>query len=398
MKGWVATNILARRDKDGKQIKVNGRLSWRLRWDTKDPGTGKRRGEYETFRGTKREAERRWIDRDAEIRGLGAQYTKAAKVTVGEYMERWLRDYADLQCKPTTAASYREIAKNHIVPGLGAVPLADLTPEQVAAWLAEVGRKTTRAGQLLSPRRVAMTRATLRMALKYATKHRMIPSNPADLVDAPRQEPKTVEAFTLAEAHALDDAAEGRRLCSLYRVAWRTGLRMGELLALRWGDIDFDASTVTVERNMVYVNGRWHVQSPKTERGLRSLPLTKTVAAELRAHRARQAEERLRAGEAREDNALVFCTGTGRPLLKGNVERDYRAVRKAAGIRELGFHSLRHTYATLAKGGGIAIEDISRALGHESPAFTAKVYAHVTAEGLREASARFEEFTAKKGS
>lgn len=398
----MLVNLLQRGEKNGKPV-------WRLRWETKDPGTGERRYEYRTVNGPRREAERAWIAHEAEIRQAGAGYVKPAKDTLGDYLDTWLRDYVDVNCKPSTAASYRVLVRTHILPRIGAVPLRELTAPLVAAWQADVARTPSgrsggvgadgkRAPAPLSPRRVAYARAVLRAALHEAVRQRLIPSNPVELVRAPRQAPKQVEAFTLQEARALDVAAQGNRLAALFAVAWRTGLRLGELLALRWEDVDFEAGTVTVGRNVVEVGGKRIVQdTPKTEKGRRTMALAGTTAALLKAHKARQAAERLAAGDRWRGGDLVFCTGTGGLLAGRNVERLFYLLRDRAGLPAHGFHSLRHTYATLAKRAGVDIGEIADALGHESPAFTAKTYAHVLPEGRREAARRFETFTEGEG-
>lgn len=387
-------NVRAWKGNDKKQIRVDGKLSWRLRWETKDPGTGKRQNVYETFHGSKREAERRWVEREGEIRQEGAGFIKPAKMTVGQYMEKWIHDYCEVNLKPTTVASYRSIAEGHIIPGIGAVPLADLAAPQVSSWLADVARKSGRSGERLSPRRVAYVRAVLRDALHEAVRQRLIHTNPVDLVRAPRQDPKQVEAFTLQEVQALDKAAAGQRLEALIRISWRTGLRLGELLGLHWDAVDLDGRTITVRSSLVEADGKRIMQeSAKTKRGTRTIAMTDSVASALRAHRAAQAAERLAAGWRWQDNDLVFATRAGKPLAPRNVQRLFYLLRDRAGLPDHGVHALRHTYATLAKRAGVPIEDISDALGHESPAFTAKVYAHVLPEGRRDNADRFEAYT-----
>ena len=383
----------------------DGRPAWRCEFRAApDPATGKPRRIIETCRGTRRDAERYWVRRQAEIDAQGASFVQPAKDTLGEYLERWLADYVDQHCKPSTAASYRVLVRAHIKPALGAVPLRDLTAAQVAAWVADMARKTVPKGSEddrthvpISPRRVAYARAVLRAALHEAVRLRMIPSNPVDLVRAPKQAPKQIQAFTLHEAQALDAAAEGHRLAVLVRTAWRTGIRLGEILALQWSDVDFEAGTILVHRNIVEVEGKRIVQeAPKTEKGRRTVAMTATVAVDLQAHRTRLEEERRAAGEAWQDGGWVFCTQEGKPLAARNVERLFYSFRDGAGLPAYGFHSLRHTWATLAKRAGVDIAEIADALGHESPAFTAKVYAHVLPEGRREMADRFEAFTARR--
>lgn len=391
-------NIQARPLKDG-------RPAWRLEFRAgKDPATGKPLRVVETFRGTKREAERYWTKRQAEIDAQGAAYVRPAKETVGAYLERWLRDYGGQHLKPTTVRSYAELVRTHIVPGLGAVPLSDLTAAQVSAWQADLTRKQVPKGTkkdrtwvLISPRRVAYARAVLRAALNEAVRLGLLPANPVDRVRAPRQEAKEVQALTLEQALAVTRAAEGHRLEALYLLAWQTGMRRGELLGLRWEDVDFEAGTLRVRRNLVDLGGGRRVfQEPKTERGRRTVAMTPEVAGALRAHRARQVQERWAAGERWEDGDLVFCTATGGVLNPKNVARDWYRLLDKAGLPHQGFHTLRHTNATLARLAGVDIGDISKNLGHTSEAFTADRYAHVLPESQKAAAERFAAFVRER--
>lgn len=382
--------VLQRGEKNGKPV-------WSLRFETRDPGTGKRKYVYETFHGPRREAERRWIKRQGEIETQGSGFVKPDRQPLAAYMDGWLRDYGEQHLKPTTLDSYRILVRVHIAPGLGAVPLADLTAAQVSTWQAALARKKTKGtkkepdGRPLSPRRVAYARAVLRAALQEAVRLGLIPTNPVDRVRAPRQDPKEIKAFTLDEVRRLVEVAREHRLAALLAAAWQTGMRLGELLALTWGDVDFEAGTIRVHRNLAHLRGgRRIIQTPKTERGTRTIALTRTLAAELKTHRARQAEDRLKAGAAWEDGGLVFCTRQGKGLSPRNVERLFCLLRDRAGLPSYGFHSLRHTKATLAKLAGVDIAEIAADLGHTSPAFTAKTYAHVLPESQRAAAERFE--------
>lgn len=378
-------NIVQRGERNGKPV-------LRLRWETRDPGTGERRYVYDTVNTTRREAERYWHRRDVEIRNAGAAYVKPAKETLASYLSTWLRDYGEQHLKPTTLESYRTLVNFHIAPALGAVPLADLTAAQVQTWQADMLRKTTPTGAPISPRRVAYARAVLRSALHEAVRLGMIQQNPVDRVRAPRQSPKEIKAFTLPQVRTLMEAARGHRLEAMLSVAWQTGLRLGELLALTWADVDFEGRTLHVRRNLVDVDGKLVTQEPKTARGRRTLPLSGALVAELRGHRKRQVEERLRAGETWQDNGLVFCKQSGKPLPPRDAQEVFYRLRDKAEVPRYNFHTLRHTYATLALQAGIGLPEIAANLGHVSPAFTAKTYAHVLPEMQRTAADKFAAF------
>lgn len=385
-------NILRKKDKDGSPIEKNGKPVWRLRWETRNPGDGGRNFVYETLNGTRREAERHWIHREAEIRNAGAAFVRPAKETLAEYLTRWLRDYGEEHLKGTTLESYRTLVRVHITPALGAVPLARLTAAQVQAWQADMLRKETPTGKPISPRRVAYARAVLRSALHEAVRLGMIQQNPVDRVRPPRQSPKEVTAFNLPQARALMEAARGHRLEAMLAVAWQTGMRLGELLAVTWADVDFEDRTLRIRQNLVDVDGELVFQEPKTEKGKRTLPMSAALLADLRAHRKRQLEERLRAGSSWEDNDLIFCKQSGKPLPPRDAQEVWYRLRNKADLPKYGFHSLRHTYATLALQAGVGLAEVSANLGHVSPAFTAKQYIHVLPEMRRAAADRFAAF------
>lgn len=382
----------------------DGKPAWRCEFTAgKDPATGKPRRIRETFRGTKREAERYWAKRQAEIDAAGAGFVKPVKDTLGEYLDGWLRDYGAQHLKPTTRDSYAITLRVHVIPTLGAVPLGDLTAAQVSAWQAEMARRTTPKGKTIAPRTVAYARAILRSALHEAVRLGLIPSNPVDKVRPPRQEKHEAQAFTLAQLTALAKATENDRMRTIFDFTWRTGLRLGEVLGLRWEDVDLNDGTMTVRRNLVRAAGqtitekpkaRAIVQTPKTERGTRTFALPPSAAAILKTHKVAQLAERVKAGERWQDQDLVFPNGLGKPLNKRDVQTAFSDARKAAELPEgLTFHSLRHTFATIGKQAGVDLLEISKAMGHHSPAFTAATYQHVTTESQKEAAARFEAFT-----
>lgn len=363
--------------KDGRRV---AKMWFQL---PKDPATGKRRQKKESLTQidgkpiTERDAERYWRKRQAEIEAQGAGYVQPKNETLAEYLERALPDYAlERGLKATTVASHLAHIRNHIIPALGAVPLKDLTAAQVSAWQTAMLRKPSgRRSGTLSPKRVLNARMTLHTLLEKAVRDELIPANPAAKVLPPKQSPQKIHPFTADHMKALTEAVRGHRLEALFGVAWQTGMRMGELLALSWSDIRFDEGTVRIGRTAAVTGHAVFFQDAKTEASVRTIVLPKETAAALRAHRKRQQEEGMRAGAGWREADLVFPTSKGTPMQPAALERTWYSIRDKAGIPGYGFHSLRHTYASLALSAGMALELVSENLGHKSPAFTKRVYA-----------------------
>jgi integrase len=214
-------------------------------------------------------------------------------------------------------------------------------------------------------------------------------SNVAALDDCPRgSDPKRDDSLGVDEVRALLGAANGHRLEALVNLAVMVGLRRGELLGLRWEDVDLDAGTVSVRATLKRLPGTGLLlDRPKTERACRTVALPEVCAKALREHRRRQLEERLAAGSRWQDSGHVFTTPFGGPIDPDTlVKRDYHEITTAAGLGRLCFHALRHTAATLMLGEGVALEVISRTLGHAGYAITADVYAHVGPKVQRQAA------------
>jgi integrase len=218
----------------------------------------------------------------------------------------------------------------------------------------------------------------LRKALADAVRWNLIPRNPADAADPPRVVRPAMQTWSLREvrtflAHVRDD-----RLFALYRLALATGMRRGEIVGLRWQDVDLDAARLAVVQQLVVVDGwRVEVSEPKTARGRRVLDLDPATVQALRAHRDVQIAERAFMGPDYEDNDLVFCREDGRALHPDKVSQAFTRLARAAGLPPIRFHDLRHTYATLALAAGEYPKVLSERLGHASAAFTLDTYAHV---------------------
>jgi integrase len=301
-------------------------------------------------------------------------------LTVGEYLDSWLSDCVeplvnDGKMEYNTLVRYAGIVRNHIKPALGHKKIKNLSRVEVRRLYNEKSKR-------LSPRSVDYLHVTLQKALNQAMRDDLIPRNVA-AGERPRssrqRSPKEAEALSQEQVRALLKAASGERNESLYIVAVHTGLRQGELLGLKWTDVDLDAGELRVRRSLKVTADGLGFGPPKNKASRRSVPLNKTAVAALKAHRKRQNEERLRTPEW-VDNDLVFPNRAGKPMDHNNLyHREYKALLKEAGLAEQGitFHSLRHTFGTALFKIGEHPKIVQSLLGHASIVQTMDTYSHL---------------------
>jgi integrase len=303
----------------------------------------------------------------------------AGKLTVGEYLDRWLADSVKGTVKETTYANYAYVIHKHISPALGHVTLKTLTPAHVRAFYGEKARTN------LSAATVRKMHVVLRKSLSQAVSDGLIPRNAAGFVKPPRVGAPGEEIKPLGseECAAFLKASRGERLEALYLLAVHCGLREGELLALRWEDVDLEAvrPAMLVRRTLTRgENGRGWVAGASTKSGKgRRVRLTRQAASTLKDHRKRQLEERLRLAGLWQDRDLVFPNETGSLLNPSNLRnRSFKRIKARASVRkDLRFHDLRHTCATLLLSEGVNVKVVSEMLGHASITITLNIYSHV---------------------
>jgi integrase len=302
----------------------------------------------------------------------------ADNLKAGEWMDSWLSDCLKplVEAGKIAYSTYvrtEGIVNNHLNPALGHRKLKDLTR-------AEVRRLYNEKGKVLSARSVDYIHATLQMSLSQAVRDDLVPRNVA-VGERPRssRNRKEVKALSPAQVKALLKAARGTRNEALYVVAVHTGLRQGELLGLKWTDIDLEAGKLSVRRSLKVTEGSLAFGPPKNKASRRSVPLNKSVVAALRAHRLRQNEERLSAPEWH-DHDLVFPNRVGRPTDHNNLYyREYKPLLKRAGLAGEGFtfHTLRHTLATALFMRREHPKVVQSLLGHASITQTMDTYSHL---------------------
>ncbi len=304
--------------------------------------------------------------------------------TLSDFVDHWLEDVAEPKLKASTYVRYVAALDCHVLPTLGKVRLDKLTPQH----LNRLYRDKLAAG--LAPRHVGHLHRVLHVALKTAVRWGYIIRNVCDLVDPPRVSKTEQQAFTPEQARQFLAAIEGDPMQAYYVVALTTGMRSGELRALRWEDADLEAGTITVHRSLrrVYRLG-WVESEPKTRSGWRTIPLIRPAVDALKAHRAKQAETRLQMGPLWEDHGRVFTNNIGKPLEDTNIaQRSLRPLLAQAGLPQMRPHDLRHSCATVLKALGADLQVISSILGHSSIRITADLYTHVLSDSTKQAVER----------
>jgi integrase len=301
------------------------------------------------------------------------------RAKTGAFLKTWLEEVAKPTIRASTYDSYRDIVELHLVPGLGRIPLAKLSPADIQAFL------NRKSGSGLSPRRVQMLHAVLRRALVTAEQWGMVSRNVARLAVPPRVPRHEIRPLTPEQAQRLRliECSPDDRFRGLYITAFGTGLRQGELLALRWEDVDLEAGRLRVHHTLARVDGKLVLLEPKTERSRRTAMLPEVVVAAIHAHRTRQKMERLMAGSRWVDTGHVFTTTIGTPLEAAVVTRAFQRALSRAGLPRSRFHDLRHAAATFALSQGFTLEDVKNLLGHSSIVLTSNTYEHVLEQRQR---------------
>jgi integrase len=352
------------------------------------PATGKRRRPSKSGFPTKRAATQAM--RDA-MRALELGITAPGELpTVASYVDEWLAGRRS-SLRQSTWNSYRDVLEGRVVPRLGALRLDKLTAKQVAVLAVDLeahGGRDPRRGPGLSARSVRYTLTVLTRALDDAVKRGLIPRNPAEHVDRPRVADKEMEWWSVGEARTFLGLVSGDRLSALWTLLLTTGLRRGEALGLKWDDVDFDAGRLAVRRTLVSVGYKIRWSEPKTAASRRVVALDPGTVAALRAHRARQNEERLALGVGYLDQELVFCDVAGEPLHPDGVTQRFDRLVRNAGLRRIRLHDLRHTAATLMLEEGVALKAVAERLGHSSIRTTSDLYQHVSETMQEDAAAK----------
>jgi integrase len=333
-----------------------------------DPVTGRRRQRSKSFK-TKRAAQAALATMLADIdKGTAVDRSRQ---TVAQMMQYWLDTYARHRCAAKTVDDYERTIRVHIIPALGAIQAQKLTPDVLQKFY---GDKLA-AG--CGPRTVELCHLRLSQALDQSVKLGLLTRNVADLVTPPRVPRKPRQTWDEEQARRFLAVADQSGRGPIWIVALATGMRRGELLGLRWQDVDFERDILSVRQTVGALRGKPDVKPPKTRSSIRDVPVPAEVMAALREHRRRQNEQRLALGPVWEDNDLVFAAANGRPIYPDNLKRDFERLVHLAGVPRIRIHDQRHTHVTLAIAAGADIGAVSQRIGHSRTSITMDVYHHV---------------------
>ncbi len=349
----------------------------------RDPATGKLK--RKTFYGkTRQEVSKKITGVIHEIQT--GNYIEPALITLGQWLNDWLKGRKP-HITESTWQAYEVMIRCHINPNIGGIKLKDLRTRDIQNLLnakLENGRVDGKGG--LSTRVIKYIYSTLQSALKQAVKERLITHNVADAIELPKQKKQEMKILTKENISVFMETAKNSIHYPAFLLELSTGLRRGELIGLRWEDIDFHNGILRVKQQIVRCKKGLIISEPKTEKSKRTISLHKGILEKLKEHKKHQNELKLLLGPAYQDNGLVFCTEDGKPLDPRNFVRHFESVLKKAGLKHIRFHDMRHTFATMALQSGIPAKTIQEFLGHSTISVTMDTYSHVTPEMQSEAA------------
>ncbi len=365
-------------------IHKRGNSSWRIAISLGRDQNGKRLRKFATVKGTKKDAERQLTELLSAVdKGI---HITSAKITVGDFLDLWINDYAKLNTSPRTVEGYEGNIRRYLKPAIGHFPLDKLSPQHIRELYAGMREKGLSARTILHNHRI------LRQALSHAVKWEIIVRNVCDVVDPPR--PKRVEmtALDIQQSQQFLEISKGSKYGVVFYLALHTGMRRSETLGLQWRDVDIETRTISVRRTLLELKGVGIVEGePKTSYSRRSISLSSSVAATLSGLRAKQKENYGACGLKWQVTDYVFSENDGLPFRPETISSSFRQLIIQSDLPKIRFHDLRHTHATLLLKAGINPKIVSERLGHASIHITLDTYSHVLPGMQEEAVQRLEE-------
>lgn len=354
----------------------------------RDPATGKLKRAY--FYGkTRQEAADQLATAMSDL-SRGA-FVAPHKITIGAWLDIWLKDYSKSKVRPLTFDSYDSLIRCHLAQALGHIPLKDLRPDQVQRFY----NLKREAG--LSAGTIGAIHTVLHAALRQAVRSQLVMRNVTEATTIPTRKPREIRPLSIEQVnHFLKAIKEDRWFCAIF-LELGTGVRKSELLGLQWKNLDLDSGVLHIRQGLSRVKThepagerktKLVFQDPKTGHSRRTIPIPEDVCEELKRHRARQAEEKLLIGQAYKDHGLVFCQPDGQPIDPRTFNRVFNRLLRQAGLPHIRVHDGRHTFATLMLELGESPKTVQVMLGHSKITTTLDTYSHVSLELEKRAAAK----------
>lgn len=348
--------------------------TWAIVLDLPNPEGGKRRRKWHTFKGTKRQAETECARLIAEMDG--GSYIEPSKTTVREFFETWLK-HEKANVSPKTHSRYEELLLKNVAPVIGAITLNKLTAAKIdACWtqLLESGRRDGKGG--LAPRTVGHCRRVMLTAVEQALKWDLVKKNPVAVTRPPKTERAAMTAYGAAETAEMLEALRPTRMFVPALLAALCGLRRGEILALRWRNVDLKNAVLSIVASAEQVGTEVRYKETKSGKA-RTVALSSTVLEELRRHKAAQAEEQLKIGIRPDKDSFVVAQADGSPLKPISLTHEWTRQIGKTTLPQIRFHDLRHSHATQLLAAGVHPKIASERLGHSTVGITLDLYSHV---------------------
>lgn len=357
----------------------------------RDPATGKRKQQWVSVKGTKKEAEKKLAELHHQM-DTGS-FIKPSKLKVGDFLKQWLNDYVNTHVRAATAEGYRIIVECHLIPNLGAIVLSELKPAHLQRYYAKAlkeGRRDGRGG--LAARTVGHHHTVLKEALSHAIKWELIYRNVGDAVDPPRPVEQELSALDSEGLGQLLETARGTMYFPLIHLATYTGMRRSELCGLRWKDVNLLHGTVSIVQILHCLRGgRIVLEAPKTPKSKRLIGLSPDAILALRSYRDMVEADQEQRGSPFTSDRLVFSKPDGSPLLPNTVTHAVGKIVRRAGLSGVTLHSLRHSHASVMLQEGVSSRTVADRLGHSNVVITLGTYSHLTPGVKEDAAMRFEE-------
>ncbi|MGG0175791.1 tyrosine-type recombinase/integrase [Gottfriedia acidiceleris] len=331
---------------------------------------------------TKKEAQQALLQLEQSL--ITGTYIKPNKILYSDYLlNYWLED-KQTKVKKQTLTTYRWIVEKHLIPSLGSFELNEITPMLIQKFYNRLTKES-----ILPSENIQKVHTLINDSLKKAERWDLISKNPASLVDRPKSIKKEITVWNVAEVQTfLKNAIGYNRYYIAFLLALTTGMRQGEILGLRWKDVDFERGCLRITQTLSS-DGKEILPYTKTKAGIRTVDLPEETIKQLLNHKELIEQEKLSNGINYIDFGLVVCTSNGTPTNKSNIRRSFKAIIKSSNLPKIRFHDMRHTHATLLLLQGVNPKIVSERLGHADVRITLDTYSHLLPSMQKETARNF---------